>query len=105
MLIDIDLQSKEKDRIFAKKIASYILNSILEKDRFYSKANPVFFKADLPATDEDISDVESVGSTDDVSSQISDNSETNIGDVEPEDTNFNNDGYDVENEADIWDKE
>lgn len=105
MLIDIVMQSKERDKPFAKNVAGYILGVILRKDKYYSKAAPVFFKADATAVEEDLSDTDSVGSTDEVSSQFSDDSQEAANDLETENMDFNNDGYDVENEADIWEKD
>ncbi len=105
MLVDIVLNSKEKDKPFAKNIASYLLNTILKKDRYYSKAAPVFFKVDATAIEEDVSDGESLGSTDEISSQLSDSSQEPVSDVEVENMDFNNDGYDVENEEDVWEKD
>lgn len=107
MLIDIVLQSREKDKPFAKKVVSYIIQTILRKDKFYSKAIPASLKTDATAIEEDVSDNESVGSvgsTDDVSSQLSGDQDV-AEDTDIEDMDFNNDGYDVENEADIWEKD
>lgn len=94
-----------KFRPVTQKIIQALTNKILAKETFFSKPIPYFFKLDITSLEE--SEEEAVSGEDwaGVSSSSSESEFAEENEVEVYENEINNEGFDVENEGDVWEVE